>query len=58
VRAFAVAENAHVVIRVEAIQDKAGSWTSQRATLFRRQGDQWVERGTGSIATDGGSVPD
>jgi len=53
VRVFAVADDARVVIRTEAIQDKAGSWTSKRATFFRRQGGRWVERGSGSTALDG-----
>jgi Prenyltransferase and squalene oxidase repeat len=53
VRVFAVAADARVVIRAVPVQDKAGTWTSKRATLFRRQGDKWVERGNGSTAVDG-----
>src|SRR5262245_12436478 len=58
VQVFAAAEDARVVIRAEAIQDKSGYWTSKRATLYRRQGDQWVERGSGSTAVDGVSSTD
>jgi hypothetical protein len=58
VRVFAVAADARVVIRSVRVQDKAGTWTSKRATLFRRQGDKWVERGSGSTALDGVSAPD
>jgi hypothetical protein len=47
VQVFTVAEDARVVIRAEAIQDKSGYWTSKRATLYRRQGGNWVERGSG-----------
>jgi hypothetical protein len=47
VQVFTVAEDARVVIRAEAIQDKSGYWTSKRATLYRRQGGKWVERGSG-----------
>jgi hypothetical protein len=47
VQIFSVAEDARAVIRAEAIQDKSGYWTSKRATLYRRQGGKWVERGSG-----------
>lgn len=54
---FTVAEDARIVFTAVAIQDKSGSWTSKRATLFRRQGEKWVERGSGSTAIDGVSLP-
>lgn len=58
VRVFVVAEDARVAITTEAIQDKSGYWTSKRATLYRRQGEKWVERGSGWTATDGAPLPD
>jgi hypothetical protein len=56
VQLFTVAEDAWIVIRAVAIQDKSGYWASKSATLYRRQGEKWVERGSGSTAIDGLSL--
>jgi hypothetical protein len=56
VQVFTVAADARVVIRTSAIQDKAGSWTSRSATLYRRRSDKWMARGSGSTALDDVSV--
>jgi hypothetical protein len=53
VQVFAVAEDARIVISAVALQDRSGYWTSKRAALFRRLGEKWVERGSGSTAIDG-----
>lgn len=58
VQIFSVAKDARVVIIFSAIQDRTGYWTSKTATLYRRQGEKWVERGSGSSAVDGVSLPD
>jgi hypothetical protein len=57
VRVFAVAEDVRVAVTEEAIQDKSGYWTSKRAAFYRRQGEKWVERGSGSTAIDGAPLP-
>jgi hypothetical protein len=58
IQIFAIGEDVRIVISAEAIQDKSGYWTSKRAMLYRRQGDRWTERGSGSTAIDGVSLPD
>jgi hypothetical protein len=58
VQVFSVADDIRIVIRAVAIQDKGGYWTSKRATLYRRQGEKWVENGAGSTAVDGIALPD
>src|SRR5436190_5643350 len=58
VQVFTAAEDARIVISAEVIQDKSGYWTSKRAMFYRRQGDKWIERGSGSTAMDGASLPD
>jgi hypothetical protein len=55
---FTVADDAWVTISTVAIQDKSGYWTSKVATLYRRQGEKWVEQGKGSTALDGVALPD
>jgi hypothetical protein len=58
VQLFAVAADAWITISTAAIQDKSGYWTSKVATLYRRQGDKWVEQASGSTALDGVALPD
>lgn len=59
VQLFIVAGDARIVrVAGRPVQDKAGYWHRRQAILLRRQGDRWVERGTGSIAIDGVPQPE
>jgi hypothetical protein len=58
VQLFTVGADAWVTISTAAIQDKSGYWTIKIATLYRRQGEKWVEQGSGSTAVDGVSLSD
>jgi dienelactone hydrolase len=60
VQLFAISGDACVVVTAAVIQDKAGSWTSRQATLYRRQGGKWTKRGNGTTAVESvsGAPPD
>jgi hypothetical protein len=53
VQIFVIAKEARIAISSQAIQDRSGYWTRKEATLYRRQGDKWIARGSGLTAIDG-----
>jgi len=58
VQVFAIAKDARIAVSAQPIQDRSGYWTRLQAVLYRRQGEKWIECGSGASAIDGVAQPD